>query len=351
MKRVYRVLNRLRPGVQVRYFPYAQPQPDRSFEVFDDIRFRRVSRPGSADWIVAMINTAKPRLTEEEIGFINAQNKPVLLLERNDSCVVWFRQFKEVPNLRLVLKNRNFRDLAWNNNPVFNWRMHLDRIRESLDLPVDFNEFIPDASGSQGWGRLEPALEEEDYAKIRTLTWDFFSSALGKPVDSHRADPIPFEDREWDVFCVSSGKRGILGEFRKRVRDRVVAIGERNGLRVQTDPLSKERFDDVLRHSRISVSAPGWGEQVHADWYAVYSAVALFKQECGYVRQEPDLYRDDWVEFFEFRLGDLEEKILRYLDSYSRNQGRILELRERFLAFRKDDLRERLYSLLHDGKG
>lgn len=351
MKRLYRTLNRLRPGLQVRYFPYAQPQPDRSFEVFDDARFRRVADAGKADWIVTMINSAKPRLTEEEISFLNAAGKPVLLLERGDSCMVWFRQFKEVRHLRYVLKNRNFRDLEWNNRPVFNWRMHLDRIRESLDLDRDFNESIPDASGNRGWGPLEPPLEREDLAKVRTLTWDFFSSPLGKPVEPHHGEPVPFSRRNNDVFCVSSGKRGILGQFRLRIKERVKEIGDRNGLKVVTGPLPKEKFNDVLRHSRISVSAPGWGEQVHADWYAVYSAVALFKQECDYVRQEPDLYRPEWVEFFDYRLKNLEEKILRYLEAFSENEARILSLRQQFVDFRKDDLRDRLYHLLHSGAG
>lgn len=219
---------------QIRYFPYAVPQPGRLFHIFDSARFRQVGHHDAADWVVFMINSNFPRLSEKDIWYLNATKKPLLLLERADSPVVWFRQFAELDNLKVVLKNRNFRDLDWNNRTLFNWRMHLELIRESLGLPETYTEEIPDASSGKGRGPLLPPLREEDLRRIHTLNWDFFSSHMGEYMEPHRETPVPYSQRETDVFCVSSDKRGLLGTFRRKLKAEVERIGAAHGLKAET---------------------------------------------------------------------------------------------------------------------
>ena len=338
----------------VRYFLFSIKQPRRIAHVFSTDRMMEVDNAADADVIFTMISCAHPRLLPEEIEFLNETGKPVVVLERADSCVVWFRQFGELRNLRLVLKNRNFRNLEDNNKTFFLWRMHLERIREAMGLPEEYNEAIPDASSGVGRGKL-PEMTPRDQDRVRTVPWDFMSSPLGAPVRDHGDSMVPFAKRDIDVFCVSSPKEGILGKSREAIKREVERIGREHGLVVETGPLSRSDFADRLRRSKISVSANGWGEQVHADWYAVFSAVALFKPDCGYVRMVPDLYLDENVTFFHHGLADLEEKILGVLNGFSEREERLLALREEFRSQTEDQWRENFVSAVEsaiaEGKG
>lgn len=323
---------------ELRYFLFSIKQPNRIIHVLDQEGLVEVDNAEDADVLFTMINTAQPHLSNDEIRFLNETGKPVVLLERVDSCVVWFRQFDQLDNLKLVLKNRNFRNLEDNNRDFFLWREHLDRIREAMKLPLDYNEPIPDASSGTGRGKLA-RMSEEDCRKVKTVAWDFMSSPLGRVVKAHGSKMIPFEQRDIDVFCVSSPKEGILGESRMAIKNEVERIGREHGLKVETRSLSKEEFSDRLRRAKISVSANGWGEQVHADWYAVFSAVSLFKPDCRYVKMVPDLYREGNVSFFHHDLSDLESKILGELENFEERKPRILKLREEFMNLNEDEWR------------
>jgi len=327
---------------QIRYYMHGPLQPGREYHAFDAPWFRQVFHPDEADWVVVMVNTNFPRLADKDIWFLNLTKKPVLVLERADAAVVWFRQFRELDNLRLVVKNSNYRDLAWNNRPVFYGRMHLEKIRRAFDLPETHTEPMPDASDGMGYGPLSPELREADLAKIRTLPWDVYCSPLSC-VDEVPPSPVPFADRTVDVFCVSSDKRGILGRFRRRLRDRVAEIGDRNGLKVQTERLPQAAFMETLRSSRLSVSAPGWGEHVRADWHAVLSNVTLLKPECGYVLMDPDVYHPDIIEFFEYTLADLETRILALLARGEAGQEKAEKARQRIVQTSKAMIQERLH--------
>jgi hypothetical protein len=331
---------------QINYFPYALPQPGRVFHIFDSPLFRQVRDHDAADWVVVMINSNFPSLSEKDIHYLNATGKPVLLLERTDCPVVWFRQFEQLENLKLVLKNRNFRDMTWNNRQLFNWRMHLELIRQSLGLPDDYKEYLPDASSEAGVGPLTPALRPEDLAKVHTLNWDFFSSHMGEYMFPHLADPVPFTEREIDLFCVSSDKRGILGTFRERLKAEVERIGNKHKLTVCTAQLPKEDFNRKLRQSKISISAPGWGEQVHADWYAAHSAVGLFKPDCAYMKMQPDLYQEKFVDFFDHGLETLEEKVMQALNAFPAYQQKITGMRTLIQSTTKTGLQQELFKLL-----
>ncbi|WFB35684.1 hypothetical protein P3T73_16150 [Kiritimatiellota bacterium B12222] len=331
---------------QINYFPYALPQPGRIFHIFDAPFFRQVRDHEAADWIVVMVNSNFPELAEKDIVYLNATKKPILLLDRIDSPVVWFRQFDRLENLVYVLKNRNFRDLEWNNKPLFNWRMHLELIRQSLGLPETYNEYLPDASSEKGLAALEPALRPEDMTKVRTLNWDFFSSHMGEYMLPHLGPSVPFEARDIDLFCVSSGKRGILGTFRERLKEEVERIGKKHGLKVCTESLPKAEFNERLRHSKISISAPGWGEQVHADWYAVHSAVGLFKPDCSYMKMQPDLYQERYVDFFPHSFEGLEEKILEKLSGYEAYTQKVLAAQKLIRSTSKRGLQQELFELL-----
>ena len=56
--------------------------------------------------------------------FLNKCPKPVILVERLDSAVTWFRDFSKIPNLRAVFKNRIVKDAKLNNGILWNGRHH-----------------------------------------------------------------------------------------------------------------------------------------------------------------------------------------------------------------------------------
>jgi len=110
---------------------------------------------------------------------------PVILVERLDSSIVWFRHFRSIPNLKAVFKNRLVRPEDLNNSRLLNGRFHYKEIYKSIIN----NENSMVQAISMGYMSSNPKyyklkyrnkISKNDLDKIKLVPWDWNNSFIGR---------------------------------------------------------------------------------------------------------------------------------------------------------------------------
>jgi hypothetical protein len=298
----------------LKYYLYHIPELVRLEPILDTTLAQKEDNVNNADFVLTMVESRKQH-EDKHIEFLNSTNKPIIIVERVDSCPLWFRYFDNLPNLVCIYKNRNFRDLKRNNDILFKGRQHYLMIHKALKLSLKYNCKEHDLSKEWKMQALKP-ISNENINKIRTILWDFHSSPIGKYSSEHQVNQsLLIEQRVNDVFCVNHERPGIQDLLRNRVKHIVRNLPEK--YKTITQKMEKSDYDKLFRQSKVCIACPGWGEWVHMDGYAMMSRVVLLKPECDYIKMDPDIYQEGkYYVPFKYDLKDLNHKIKYYVDNY-----------------------------------
>ena len=277
------------------------------------------------------------QLSETKQNMLRNFPRSIIILERVDSAVCWFRDFDKLPNVVAVFKNRIMRDPQQQNETMYYGRYHyklvyeacLDEIkkhqkgRRSFGPAENITENQRDISKNWGYSALKP-ISPENQAKVHAVPWDFHSSPLSKRME-------PFKNIKqnmiYDVFCVNRDKPGIQGFYRAKARK----IIEKLPYNTLTNPIPKEHYPKKLASSKIVVCSPGHGEWTHQDGYCMFAGCIIVKPRCDYIKMVPDIYTSDRVVFCQPDYSDLQEKITYILEHYDEYKS-MIESNRKFIT-------------------
>ena len=263
----------------------------------------------NVDVVMYLVNSRTPyrNLPDSEKIFLNRCPKPIILVERLDSAVSWFREFDKIPNLRAVFKNRIVRDGNVNNEILWNGRYHYYLMNKNIieknrrlnklikrHVPLPVYEKNRDA-GNSGLSVLSK-IDPKYFELFKPVVWDFHSSYLAKNLmDPYRNCEINW-NKEYDVFCVTRDRGTVDGVFRTKAKRIVEKLGQESSIndniKVITKPIKPKNYAKIFKKCKICIGCWGFGEWIHMDGYAMYSGVLLIKPDTGYVYQYPDLYQN-----------------------------------------------------------
>lgn len=285
-----------------------------------------------ADLLIYLINSSNnmTNIKETDKKMLKESKIPVIILERFDSAVSWFREFDMIPNLKAIIKNRLIEPIELMNTEYFYGRYHYRLMYDAYYKETGINKFKEkDLSNSKYSGlKTLPTVTYKNLKKFNHILWDFKSSPLSGKCKYFRNSDIDFQkNREYDVFCVNRQKSGIQGWGRNKAKE---IINNMKDIKVVTEGLSQNEFNKKLINSKIGVACWGWGEWIHMDASAMYSGTILIKPDTGYVRMYPDIYINNKTYIpCKADYSDLEEKIRYVLDNYDN----LIEMRKKNREF------------------
>lgn len=268
---------------------------------------------------------------------------PVIMVERLDSAVTWFREFDQIPNLKAVFKNRICRPASINNEVLYYGRYHYKLIYDKCKKLGYRSKSENQTDLSKHWKeqKLKP-ISEENLKKIKSVIWDFHSSYWSKRSNPYRQRMVNINfdaPKKYDVFCVVRDKAGIQGFSRSRAK-RIVA--SMKNIKSLTNPLSSGDYKDKFVKSKIAVTSWGHGEWIHADGYSFISGVIIIKPDTSWVDMYPDLYQNDKTYIAcKPDYSDLEEKINMVLSNYDSYKEMRIKNREMIMNVSEQDLTKR----------
>lgn len=284
---------------------------DKNVEIVDDI--------SGADVMLFLINsrTNMKNLSNEDKALLKNSRIPVILLERFDSSVSWFREFDEIPNLKAIIKNRLIDPVELMNSEYYFGRYHYRLMYDAYARETLIRRTRErDLSTTYYPGLMTlPVVSKENLSKFHHVLWDFNSSPLSRACSFFRESNIDFEaDRDIDVFCVNNDKKGIQGWMRKKAKK--IVNGVRN-INSATEKMPFEEYNNALINSKVAIACWGWGEWVHMDASALYGGTILIKPDTGFVRMFPEIYLNNETYLpCKPDFSDLEKTIRTALDNY-----------------------------------
>lgn len=284
---------------------------DKDIEIVSDIH--------DADVMLFLINSQVnlKNLNDKDRALLKESRVPVILLEKLDSAVSWFREFDEISNLAGIVKNRLIDPVGLMNSEYYYGRYHYRLVYDAYAKETLIRRTKErDLSSSHYRGlKVLPQISEQNLKKFHHALWDFNSSPLSRKCKSFRESDIDFEaDREIDVFCVNHEKKGIQGWARKKAKRIVTGIRD---IKSATSRMPFEDYNKALVNSKIAIACWGWGEWVHMDASALYGGTILIKPDTGFVRMYPDIYLNNETYVpCKPDFSDLEKTIRTVLDNY-----------------------------------
>jgi len=286
------------------------------------LSYNKAEMSDEVDVILILINSRVGwmDLPEKDRKYYEKTKTPIIILERLDSAVSWFREFDRIHNLAAVYKNRVPRNKSLYKAPLFQGRYHYGLIKPTY-ISEKGNKKFPPATGDRS-NSIEkkglPSISDGNIKKIKTVLWDFHSSPYGKPCKYFREKTWDIHrERSTDVFCINHDTDSMQGWYKRRAKNIIRGI---SGISSVTEKVLKEKYDEEFAKSKICVACWGYGEWVHMDAYAMYAGVLLIKPDTGHVMMDPDLYQNN-VTYVPCKpdLSDLESKIrhvLTHWDEY-----------------------------------
>jgi hypothetical protein len=148
------------------------------------------------------------------------KNIPLILIERADSSVTWFRDFDVLPNLKAVFKNYTIRPPSLNNSFLYRGRYHYQRVKEMLESNILIKEEISNSYFKLGKSEKYKQISDDNLEKIKTVIWDWNSSYMNQNFNElKRTDIDIYRERKIDVFCVNYNRNDIQAWARNRAKN------------------------------------------------------------------------------------------------------------------------------------
>ena len=311
----------------------------KKYNIFEKFSIKLVNL-NEADLILFLVNSRNNiiNLNQTQRNILFNTSIPKIIIERLDSSVTWVRNLDGIKNLKGIIKNRVVRNPELNNSELFYGRIHYrlmydEYIRNNGN--VNFKEKDLSNSFYKNIKKL-PRLEDKYLNILYPVLWDFHSSPLGNPCLYFRNKDINFNNKSIDVFCVNREKVGIQGWGRRKATE---IINNIKYIKAITTKLDKNKYNETVLKSKICVACWGWGEWIHLDGSAMYAGCILIKPDTGYVKMDPDIYKNN-ITYISCNpdFSNLEEVINKVLSNYDSYKDMIIKNRNMLLKLNKKDV-------------
>jgi len=199
----------------LKYKQYIKKKHNMSIKEFDKLKDVKIDiTQYKKDYIIlyllnSVINYVN--LDEGEKELLSKCKLPIIILEKLDSAVCWFRDFDKIPQLKAVFKNRICRNPELNNEILYkgryNYRTLYDIYKDILEKDIleknklekdklkdKIKKGKEDLSINWSYERMK-AIHENDLKKIKCCVWDFNSSFIGYKCFNFRDILLYYNDK------------------------------------------------------------------------------------------------------------------------------------------------------------
>jgi len=215
---------------------------------------------------------------------------------------------RALPHVTAYFKNQLLKDRSLYLKPVYGYRVYSDSYHRSegvRDPGDERSEPVADpgllGKLHLGWNSCLADYSLQGEFRMSAYRYARLPGLLRAP--NHFTDPAG--QRPLDLSCrvSTSYRRNTIKWQRQAIRDRLAN-------RISTERVSRRRFVQELRDSKIVLSPFGFGEICYRDFEGFLAGAALLKPDMSHMETWPDLYRDDETMMaHRWDLSDLEERI------------------------------------------
>ncbi len=223
-------------------------------------------------------------------------------------------QFQVLPIVDKYAKNQLLKDRTGYYKSYYYNTIFADFYKNSASLPDE--EFIQDRALS----------EFSEHSHKLCISWNIGVSAhlvLNTPADflshlirgysHHSYGSTDSNQKHFDLFCRWEQDYGVdaINFQRRKLRNR---IDFRNLDATGFERVSRLRYLNEMRNSKMIVSPFGWGELCYRDFEAMVNGALLVKPDMSHIETWPDLYKphETYVPF-NWDLADVNEVIREML--------------------------------------
>lgn len=312
------------------------------YNLLDKHNIKIVENINECNLIIFLVNS-RTNLVNLDDHYLFKTNKPVILLERQDSSITWVRDFHKIKNLKAVFKNRKLKpkELQNSNNTYYGkYQFYLIHKAFNIDT-LTLNKKDKTDLGISHYEKNTKLLElsNENLNKVMCVLWDLHSSPLCQKLsmDYFRKNEINF-NKKIDVFCVNQVKtNNFVNIPREKAKKLVNSL--KNKYKVVTENIKPYEYENIFAQSKIAVACWGFGEWVHMDAYALYAGAILIKPDTDHVKMYPDIYKANETYIpCAYDYSNLKEIIIDVLNNYNKYLPMIKRNREILLKINEENV-------------
>ena len=275
---------------------------------------------------------------EDNHKYIFETEKPIIILERQDSSITWVRDIDKIKNLKAIFKNRKLKSKELqNSNQTYYGKYQYYLIHKNFKLNRLITENGTDI-GISHYQKDTKLKEIKNLGKVMCILWDFHSSPLCQKLSMNyfRNNEINFR-KTIDVFCVNQVKTNNFVNI-PRIKAKKIVDSLSNKYKVITNNMKPDEYENIFSKCRIAVACWGFGEWVHMDGYALYAGAILIKPNTSHVRMYPDIYKE-YETYIPCKhdYSDLKEIIIDVLKNYNKYIPKLIKNRERLMKINEKD--------------
>ncbi len=266
--------------------------------------FRRISEPGSV---------------LEELKSWSAQAGALIYYDMYDSSGLIHAEV--IPHVDLYVKSYLLRDRQKYRAAMYGGRIYSDWIHRCANI----NDSDPVFS--------EPIPEQSDLDKLRVgwnMAYAHYGPLVSRIASLYPRVPLKILLAGTARFFAPGTNRHILTSARiaTNYHRETIAYQRRRicdllGGKVKTGRISKSRYFNELRNSKVVISPFGWGEYAMRDYEAFIGGALLLKPDMSHLETYPALYRDG--ETMIAHRWDAED-LLERLDAIHSNYQEFLDI-------------------------
>ena len=177
------------------------------------LNFELVDSHNEATIIIFLVNSRENiENLSDNYNYIFETNKPIIILERQDSAITWCRNLEKIKNLKAIFKNRIMREEKTQNSNELIFGKHNYFLQRNL---VKSKELITTKRydlGNTKYSDGLPKLTIDQIRKIKCVLWDIHSSPYKNDSYNENIEMNYFKEREinfnksYDIFCINSFK-------------------------------------------------------------------------------------------------------------------------------------------------
>lgn len=307
------------------------------------LNFELVDSHNEATIIIFLVNSRENiENLSDNYNYIFETNKPIIILERQDSAITWCRNLEKIKNLKAIFKNRIMREEKTQNSNELIFGKHNYFLQRNL---VKSKELITTKRydlGNTKYSDGLPKLTIDQIRKIKCVLWDIHSSPYKNDSYNENIEMNYFKEREinfnksYDIFCINSFKdnnyvddprdfarkivTSLSDKFKVFTNDpNNITYSESESKGVQSGCIDSKKYRKLFEKCKVCVACWGFGEWVHMDAYAMYSGVILVKPNTDHVLMYPDIYRSNETYIAcKHDYSDLKEVLEEAVENYDK---------------------------------
>lgn len=302
----------------------------KKYKILEKYDINIVTNINECDLIIFLVSSQINLVNlEDNYKYIFETEKPIIILERQDSSISWVRDIGKIKNLKAVFKNRKLKPKELqNSNQIYYGKYQYYLIHKNFKLDKLISENATDI-GISHYQKNNKLKEIKNLGKIMCVLWDFHSSPLCQKLSMNyfRKNEINYR-KTIDVFCVNQVKTNNFVNI-PRIKAKNIVDSLSKKYKVITNNMKPDEYEKYFSTSKIAVACWGFGEWVHMDGYALYAGAILIKPNTSHVRMYPDIYKE-YETYIPCKhdYSDLKEIIIDVLKNYNKYIPKLIKNRE-----------------------